>query len=149
MKMSTTRNILLFLLGFLGLGAMGGGAVLVISPEGKLIGLPLSMLDSSPFNNYLLPGIILFLVLGIAPALLIPALLKKRESKFAERFNFFKDMHWAWTYTIYIAFALIIWLQIQMEMIQAVSWLHTFYTFLAILIIFVSLLPQVRNFYRK
>ena len=149
MKTRITRNILLFLLGFLGLGAMGGGAVLIISPTGKLIGMPLSMLDNSPFNNFLFPGIILFLLFGIAPLLLIIALLKKRESRLAESLNFFNDMHWSWTYTIYIAFGLIIWIQIQMEMIQGVSWLHTFYTFLAILIIFVALMGQVRNFYKK
>ena len=149
MKSKATRNLLIVLLAFLGLGAIGGGGVLIISPSGKLIGMPLSMLSPSPFYNFLIPGIILFLVLGVIPFLLIIALLKKPILKFAEQFNFFSDMHWAWTYTIYIAFILIFWIQIEMVLLSAVSWLHTFYMLLAVVIIFVALLPQVRNLYKK
>ena len=149
MKSKATRNLLIVLLAFLWLGAIGGGGVLIISPSGKLIGMPLSMLSPSPFYNFLIPGIILFLVLGVIPFLLIIALLKKPILKFAEQFNFFSDMHWAWTYTIYIAFILIFWIQIEMVLLSAVSWLHTFYMLLAVVIIFVALLPQVRNLYKK
>jgi len=137
------------LLGFLGLGAIYGGGTLIISPSGELLGMPLSLLEHSPFNSFLVPGIILFSVLGIAPCLLIIALLKKPEKKFAERLNFFKDMHWSWSYSIYTGFALIIWIQIEMLFLQAVEWIHVFYVFLAVAIIFVVLLPQVRILYKK
>ena len=149
MNIKNTRSILLILLGFLGLGAIGGGSALIISPSGELLGMPLSMLEESPFNSFFVPGIILFSVLGLIPLWLIIALLKKPESKLAENINFFKDMHWAWTYSIYIAFVLIFWIQIQMVFISSVYWLHTFYMFFAVLIIFVALLPQVRNSYKK
>lgn len=149
MKSKATRNLLIALLAFLGLGAMGGGAVLIVSPSGKLMGMPLSILNPSPFSDFLIPGIILFLVLGIIPLLLIVALLKKPTSKLAEYFNYYADIHWAWTYTIYIAFVLIFWIQIEMVLLNAVSWLHTFYMLLAVVIIFVALLPQIRNLYRK
>ncbi len=149
MKIIITRNILLILLGFLGLGAIGGGGALIISPTGELIGMPLSMLEKSPFNSFFIPGVILFSVLGIIPLLLIIVLLKKPESKLAEHINLFKDMHWSWTYSIYIAFTLIIWIQIQMVFLQAVHWLHTFYMFYAIAIIIIALLPQIRNLSKK
>lgn len=149
MKSKVSINTLIALLAFLGLGAIGGGAVLLISPSGKLMGMPLSILNPSPFSNFFIPGIILFLVLGISPLLLIKALLKKPTSKLADHFNYFTDMHWAWTYSIYIAFILIFWIQIEMVLLNAVSWLHTFYMLLAVVIIFVALLPQVRNLYRK
>jgi hypothetical protein len=149
MKSKTARNIHLFLLAFLGLSAIGGGGALIISPSGKLLGgLPLSILKKSPFDNFLIPGIILFVVLGVFPSLLIFALLKKTASPFAAHFNFFKDMHWAWSFSIYVAFALIIWLQTEMYFLQAVGWLHNFYMIFAISIIFVALLPKVRNFYK-
>lgn len=91
--MKASRNGLLFLLGFLGLGAIGGGGVFIISPSGKLFGMPLSMLDKSPFTNFLIPGIILFTVLGLIPCGLVVALLNKPASKWAERFNSYPDMH--------------------------------------------------------
>ena len=150
MKSKTTRNILLSLLAFLGLSAIGGGGALIISPSGKLLGgLPLSILERSPFNNFLIPGIILFVVLGLIPCLIVFALIKKPESKFAEHLNFFKDMYWAWSFSIYVAFALIIWIQVERIYVQGVGWLQTFYMLFAIPLIFVALLPQVRHLYKK
>ena len=150
MKPIAARNLLVLLLFFLGLGALGGGAMLIISPSGKLLGgLPLSILDHSPFSDFFFPGIILFLTLGFSPCLVAIALIKKPENKFAEYFNIFKDMYWAWSFTIYIAFALIIWIQVETIFVQGVGWLQTFYMFYAIPIIFVALLPQVRTIYKK
>lgn len=150
MTTKTARNFHLFLLAFLGLSAIGGGGALVISPSGKLLGgLPISILEKSPFNNFLVPGIILFVVLGLVPSLLIVALLKKPTSQLAERINFFKDMHWSWSFSIYVAFALIIWIQVETIYVQGVGWLQTFYMLFSIPLIFVALLPQVRDFYKK
>ncbi len=150
MKTKMTRNIFLILLGFLGLGAIGGGALLIISPTGELIGIPLSEFKNIPFDSYLIPGIILFSVLGLIPLSLIIALLKKPGSRLAEQFNVFKDMHWSWTYSIYIAFILIGWVHIQLIFLQSsVHWLHSFYLFFAIVIMIIALLPQIRSLYKK
>ena len=150
MKSKTARNIHRFLLAFLGLSAIGGGGAIIISPSGKLLGgLPLLILERSPFTSLLIPRIILLVVLGLVPSLLVFALLKKPTSILAERINFFKDMHWSWLFSIYAAFALIIWIQVQAIYVQGVGWLQTFYMFCAIPIIFVALLPQVRNLYKK
>ena len=65
MEIKIIRNIFLIVLGFLALGAIGGGVVLIISPTGELIGIPLSEFKNIPFNSYLIPGIILFSVLGL------------------------------------------------------------------------------------
>ena len=149
-KNKRIRNMFLIILGFLGLGAIGGGAVLIISPSGEMMGLPISSFKNMPFNSFLIPGIILFTVLGIVPLFLIIALLKKPKSKLAEHINVFNDMHWAWTYSIYIAFTLIGWIHIQLIFLQSgVYWLHTFYMFYAILIIIIALLPQMRYLYKK
>lgn len=149
MSTNATRNILIFLLFFVAIGAIGGGGVLIISPSGEMIGLPLAILKSSPFNSFLIPGIILLVVLGITPLIVCFGLLKRPESPLAERLNFFKDMHWAWSYSTYVSFALIIWLQTEMFFIQGVSWLHNFYMVLALMIIFLALMPQVRFLYKK
>jgi len=149
MTKNVSRTILLILLGLLGVGAIGGGGVLIISPSGSLIGMPLSILDHSPFTSFLIPGILLFVVLGISPCLLVLALLRKPDSKIAERLNLFGDMHWSWSFTIYIAFALIIWIHAQTIFLQAVHWLHTLYIVWALVILLVALLPKVRGEYRK
>jgi len=150
MKPTTARNLLIILLLFLGVGALGGGAMLIISPSGELLGgLPLSILTHSPFDDFLIPGIILFLVLGLSPCLLSLALIKKPASRFAEYFNFFKDMYWGWSFSIYIAFALIIWIQVETIFVRGTSWLQTFYMLYSIPIVLVALLPQIRTLYKK
>ncbi len=143
------RNIYLVLLALLGIGAIFGGGVLIISPSGELFGMPLSMLVNSPFSNFLLPGVILFSVLGLMPCWIVWALIKKPMYKIAESLNFFADMYWAWSFSIYTAFALIIWIQIEMYFVQSVHWSHTLYMFWAITIIFVALLPPIRNLYKR
>ena len=149
MKAKSERNILIFLLAFLGLGAIGGGAALLISPSGKLLGgLPLSILKNSPFTDFLVPGIILFVVLGLIPCLLIYALIKRPVSKIAGYFNFFMDMYWDWSFSVYVAFALIIWIQVETIFVQGVGWLQTFYMLYSIPLVFVALLPKVRTLYK-
>ena len=150
MAPKTARKIHLMLSAFLGLSAIGGGGALIISPSGILLGgLPISILRNSPFDDFLIPGIILFLVLGIFPVLIVLALIKKPISIAAECFNLFSDMHWAWTFSIYIAFALIIWIQVETIFVQGVGWLQTVYMLYSIPMIIFSLLPQTRNYYKK
>jgi hypothetical protein len=148
MKPTLFRNILIGFLAFLGVGAMFGGGALVISPSGELLGMPLSMIKDSPFPNFLIPAIFLFVVLGLAPCLLTFVLVRKPESKMAQRFNLFKDMHWSWSFSVYIGLILILWLQLEMMFIHSVHWSHTFYMFLAVAILVVAILPQVRNLYK-
>ncbi|MBC8085347.1 MAG: hypothetical protein H7Z21_19285 [Hymenobacter sp.] len=149
MSTRALRNLLAALLGFLGVGALGGGGALTVSPSGRLLGMPLVLLAHSPFSDFLVPGLILFTVLGVAPCLLAVALLKKPASPLAERLNFCPDMHWAWTGSLYVAFTLIVWLQVEMMFLNAVSWLHTFYMWLALAILGVALLPKIRAEYAK
>jgi len=144
-----TRNFLIFLLGFLGVGAFGGGGVFILSPSGEMMGMPVSAIGSSPFTSFLIPGIILFTVLGIVPLVLVYALLKKPSWRLPEFFNFFPDMYWAWTFSIYVGFALIIWIQTEMIFMKTVHWSHTLYMGIALVILFVTMLPQVRMFYKK
>jgi len=59
--------ILLVLLVIQGLGGLTGGLSLAIRPDGSIMKIPLSYLDGSPFSDFLIPGLVLFLVLGVLP----------------------------------------------------------------------------------
>jgi hypothetical protein len=54
---------------FLAIGALFGGGALILAPDGHLLGMPTSMLAGSPFQSFLVPGIILFTFVGMAPLL--------------------------------------------------------------------------------
>jgi hypothetical protein len=51
----------------LSVGAVGGGLILMVAPRGEIMPLPLSALAGSPFDTYFVPGLILFVVLGLGP----------------------------------------------------------------------------------
>jgi hypothetical protein len=141
-------NLLIFLLGFLSLGAFFGGIVFIISPDGSIFGMPLNFLINSPFKNFLIPGIILLVTFGIFPVYTIYGLLKKPDNKFFNNLNLLYDYHFAWTFAVYTGIALIIWINIQTLILNAVGIIHAIYAGLGILIVCVALLPQTRKHYK-
>lgn len=64
------RIVAVALLFFLGISALFGSYQLIIDPSGKSLQMPLGLLSPTPFENYFIPGILLFLTNGI-PAILI------------------------------------------------------------------------------
>jgi hypothetical protein len=52
---------------FLGIGALFGGFQFILAPDGHLLGTPLSLLAGTPFHSFLVPGLLLFTFVGVAP----------------------------------------------------------------------------------
>ncbi|MDQ0196216.1 hypothetical protein [Paenibacillus wynnii] len=146
-KRPVAVTLLYILQAFLGLGAIGGGLVLIIDPSGEMIGMPVSILERSPFSNFLLPGILLMLVFGLLPMLVLYGLTKRPEWKFADRLNPFKDLHSSWALSLYIGFGQIIWIMVETYMVNAVEVIHVFYMSLGLLIQVVTLLPVVQRYF--
>lgn len=73
------KNILKFIAAFLlifnGIGAMYGGWNLIIHPDGSSIQLPMEWLKHAPFNDYFIPGIILFIANGLLSFVVLAAML--------------------------------------------------------------------------
>ncbi|RJG17848.1 hypothetical protein DQX05_27205 [Paenibacillus thiaminolyticus] len=131
----------------LGIGALFGGAALVLDPGGHLLGVPISILNTSPFTNFLIPGLILLIMLGIGPLLICYVLIKRTHWKVPSKLNVFKDTHWSWAFSLYCGFALIIWITLQTYFIQDVALIHVVYVAWGIAIQIVTLLPSVRRHY--
>ena len=142
------KSLLIFLLGFLSLGALGGGIALIITPDGSAIMMPSDLIENSVFQNYLVPAIILTTVFGIIPIGIIIGLVKKPENKFFQSINLLRDHHFAWTFAIMIGFGQIIWIHVQTVAMDSVSVIHSVYTALGILIICIALLPKTRRDYK-
>jgi len=66
---------------FLGLGALFGGGALILAPDGHLLGMPTKLLVGSPFSSFLVPGIVLFTLVGLVPVL--AAAVTARRQAFA------------------------------------------------------------------
>ncbi|MNI23400.1 hypothetical protein D3C73_769860 [compost metagenome] len=146
-KAPHTVKILILLHAALGLGAVFGGGSLVLDPTGKMIGLPIEIMKVKLFSNYMIPGILLLVVFGIGPLVLVVELLLKRDCKLGQKLNSLKPMHWSWTFSLYTAFGLIIWIMVQMYVLNAVAIVHLVYVGWALAIQIVTLLPSVREYY--
>jgi hypothetical protein len=104
---------------FIGLGAVVCGFLMFIQPDGSLLGLPLNMLHGSPFENFLVPGILLFLVNGLGN--MVSAVLS------------FKQHDLAGFTGIIFGLGLVVWLFVQVSMIGGGHWLQNFYFVLGII----------------
>jgi hypothetical protein len=143
------RNMLLGVLVFLSLGACFGGISFIIKPDGSIFQIPVEIINGSVFKNFLIPGIILLLTFGIFPIFIVIWLIRKPNIRIFDRINLLQDHHFSWTFSIYIGFGLIIWINIQTLIINAVDILHTMFSSLGILIVCLAMIPSVRNLYKK
>jgi len=108
--LKTVRTLSILLLLFNGIGACYGGWHLITDPTGGTLQMPLYWIQNSPFKDYFIPGIILFLFNGLL-SLIISALT---------------IMKWRY-YTKHIFMqgcVLTGWIVIQITMLQMVYFLH-------------------------
>ncbi len=148
-KRPKSLYFLVLLLMFLAVSALGGGSVLIIRPDGSLIGMPLSLLEHSPFPDFLIPGLFLFFVLGVLPLLVGLALLRKPCLPLCEEINPFGEYHWAWSFAFYVGIILILWIDFEVMFIRAVHLLHLIYSLMGVTIVVVAMLPAIRRYYYR
>ena len=84
------------------IGAIAGGIGLVRDPIDN-IGMPLSMLEGSPFKDYLIPGIILLVVVGIFALFVWAGLLRRWKP--------------AWWLSLASGGGLVIWIIVEVAML--------------------------------
>jgi hypothetical protein len=98
------------LLVWLGIGALAGGLALVAAPDGSVMGFETTILAGSPFPDFLVPGLILGGLFGVGS--LVVAALGMRHHPLAP----------------FLAFAIgcsqMIWIVVQLAIIETVSFLH-------------------------
>jgi hypothetical protein len=78
--MRWTRLTLVITEAFVALSAFVAGAMFVVEPSGRLMGMTEATLVRSPFRSYLVPGIVLFTVVGGTQALAAWAEMRRWKS---------------------------------------------------------------------
>jgi len=133
---------------FLGIGALFGGLMLILEPDGSLLGMNPDWLNHSPFNNYLIPGLILFTLNGLLPLITVIGLIMKPKWTLVNTLNIYKDRHWAWTFSLYTGIIIITWITAQLLMTQY-FWLQPVMIFTGILILILTLTPSLMKKFEK
>lgn len=103
---------------FIGVGAVAGGLVLVLDPSGATLGLPLDLLEETPFASYLVPGIVLVVVNGLG--------------SLAGAAMSFTRLRYAGETAMALGAFLIVWILAQGYWMAGFHWLHWLYLSLGI-----------------
>ncbi|MDR9755346.1 MAG: hypothetical protein RJR35_01140 [Thermoanaerobacterales bacterium] len=109
-----------------GIGALFGGMAAILSPSGKAVGISAAeALKHGPFTDFLIPGIFLFVVLGVGN--IIAFITAKYKNK----------------YQAYISgclgVILCLWIIIQCYMLYTINALHIIFFIIGALQIFLSI----------
>jgi hypothetical protein len=104
-----------------GIGAIFGGISLMRDPTGGFMQMPVEWLQNSPFNDFLIPGIILFVFNGLfSLAVFVLTLIKYRH------------------YPVLVVFQgciLTVWIIVQVLMLQTFHYLHAIFGGIGIVLI--------------
>lgn len=133
---------------FLALGGLYGGIAMLTDPTGGSLELK-EVLPLLPVTDYILPGMFLLFVMGLAPLLLIYGLLVRPKWGWAERLSRWSGHHWAWTGTLGLGVTLAVWLIVQ-GLLIGFEWAIQYITAVdGFLIMLLVLVPPVRRFYAE
>jgi hypothetical protein len=104
-----------------GMGGVYGGFSLICDPEGNGIGLPIAYLENTPFSNYQIPGMILFLFNGMGSLFVFTLMIIK--------------LRFYGIYIIMQGAILIIWIVAQLIILNILAWQQLIMMFVGILLI--------------
>jgi hypothetical protein len=128
----TSVYILAGVLTLQGLSGIAGGVGLTLDPTGASVSIPLEWLEGSPFSDYLVPGLVLLVVLGVGPLVVAYGVWTERK--------------WAWAASIFVGLSLLIWLGVEIAVVgyQAEPPLQLIYGIVALAILGAAFVPSVR-----
>ncbi|MDB4271049.1 hypothetical protein N9896_03025 [bacterium] len=149
MKRSIPGYLLILLIFLQAISAIPSGLSLIIDSSGKGIGLPPDVLENTPFNNFLIPGLFLFVVLGLLPLITLYGLLSRKKLNWAQKINWDRQFHWSCTFAFYIGLLLILWINMQLYFGIIFNKLHFSYAILGVLIIILSQFPATKREYTQ
>jgi len=103
---------------FVGIGALFGGMFGMLNPYGPL-GIPVELLEGSPFSSYFIPSLILFTVIGLGHTFSGWTALKK-------------SYYQAYISSVF-SWALMIWIVVQCLIMETVAFLHILFFFIGLI----------------
>ena len=133
---------------FLGINGVIGGYLMLSDVNGSPMGMPVSYLARTPFQNYFIPGLWLLIIWGLGSLVTLLGLwLRPRWLNFnlGRRLT---NEHWAWLFSVLLGLGLLVWLTVQLFTLPAIATIQYILYGLAVLLIVLPLVPTMRQYYR-
>jgi hypothetical protein len=148
MKRPNTLYFLVLLHILLGSSATIGGVLLMLKPDGSLLGMQAEWLKQSPFQTYSIPGFILLTCNGFLPLFTAVGLLFKPKGHAPNLLNIYPNRYWAWAYSLYSGIIIITWIAIQL-ILTDYFWLQPVMILVGLLMLICTLTPSIMKHYEK
>lgn len=119
------KTILFILVSFLALSTVVAALLLMSAPDGSLLSLTTDILSHTVFKDFLLPGLLLIIFVGVINLIALYYNLINHKSK----------------YNISIAggVMILLWIVVQYSIIQQAFWLDIIYVLASLSVILISL----------
>ncbi len=114
-SISVTLGIIQSIVAF---SAIPAGILMVIQPDGSKLGIPMELLDASPFSDFFIPGLFLLVINGLAQG--FAGLSSFNQFKFYRTLGFI------------LGIVLVLWIIIQVYFINPIHYLQVIYFILGI-----------------
>jgi len=118
------KTILFILVSFIAFSAFVSGLVMISDPEGVILDMPISLLENTPFHNYMLPGILLTTMVGGVNLIAVFFNMRRHPVRY----------NWA----IAGGFMISGWILLQLLLIHAANWFHFICLGMGVLIILIA-----------
>jgi len=116
----------IFLLFFTGITALIGGGMLIYNPSGKPLRMDTAILAGSPFDTFLIPGLILFLFIGVS--CIVIAFLEIYDRTYSTKLVFYQGI------------VMIGWIVVQLLLIKQFHLLQLIYLLIGVALIYIGYL---------
>lgn len=127
----TIRTTAIILLIINGISGLAGGYGLISDPSGKGVKMPLELLEGSPFNNFLIPGLVLFTFIGVSS--LVVAYLVANRHKHAPLLLIYQGV------TVWI------WLTVQIIVINTLDPLQLVYGIIGLILVLCGAMTRKKH----
>ena len=134
------------LLLFVGITALGGGIEMVLFPDGNQF-VSGEWLDGLPFDNWIIPGLVLGIGFGIGSLLAAFGLLFRSDIQVLRSIPP-NNLHWSWSLTVALGFGLILWIGVEVLLIPERSVIEALYGVTAVVLVLLAWSQSVRTYLR-
>ena len=133
---------------FLSINGFVGGYLMLTDPYGAPMGMPLSTLQNTLFQNYTIPGLCLILIWGCGSVLTLIGLWLRPHWFGLDALSRRVHEHWSWDFALLLGVGLLVWLTYQLFTLPTIAPIQIVLFVLAALLVVLPLLPTMRRYYQ-